>query len=201
MSTFTLAPSRPVLVDRLFARSLTTDIVAVVAGAAFVAGFAQLYVPMFPVPITGQTLAVLLVGASLGALRGGLALGLYALVGIVGLPVFTEGKGGWAAFTSPSGGYIVGFVLAAIVTGWLAQRAWDRKVLGALVAFLAGTVVMYAVGLPWLSLALGNLGIENGLGATLQAGLVPFLIGDAIKILIAAAVLPASWKLLSLRKR
>lgn len=201
MSTFTLAPSRPVLADRLFARSWATDIALVLGGAALTAGLAQLYVPMWPVPITGQTFAVLFVGTTLGALRGALSLLVYALVGAFGLPVFTEASSGWSVIAGPTGGYILGFILAAVVTGWLAQREWDRKVLGTLVSFLAGTAVIYAVGLPWLSVALGSFGLPNDLGATLSAGLIPFLVGDAVKIVLAAALLPTTWKLLSLRKR
>ncbi|NQX10202.1 biotin transporter BioY [Microbacteriaceae bacterium VKM Ac-2855] len=201
MTTFTLAPSRPVLADRLVARSWVSDIALVLAGAALTAGMAQLYIPMWPVPMTGQTFAALFVGTTLGAVRGSLAMVVYALVGAIGVPVFTEGSSGWAVIAGPTGGYILGFILAAVVTGWLAQREWDRKVLGTLVTFLAGNAVIYAVGLPWLSAALGSFGVANDLGATLQAGLVPFLLGDAVKMLVAAALLPAAWKLVSRRSR
>ncbi|PTL73932.1 biotin transporter BioY [Rathayibacter caricis DSM 15933] len=196
MSSYSLAPSRPVLADRLFARSIVTDLVLVVAAAAFTAGMAQLYIPMWPVPITGQTFAVLLAGTTLGALRGALAMGVYALVGVLGAPVFTEGSSGWAVLAGPTGGYIVGFVLASIVTGWLAQRQWDRRVVGTLVTFLAGTATIYLVGLPWLAIALGSLGYPADLGSVLTAGLVPFLIGDALKIVLAAALVPTTWALL-----
>ncbi|MBO0982497.1 biotin transporter BioY [Rathayibacter sp. SD072] len=199
MSSYSLAPSRPVLADRLFARSIVTDLVLVVAAAALTAGMAQLYIPMWPVPITGQTFAVLLVGTTLGAVRGALSMGVYALVGALGVPVFTEGSSGWAVLAGPTGGYIVGFVLAAIVTGWLAQRQWDRRVVGTLVTFLAGTATIYLVGLPWLATALGSLGYPADLGSVLNAGLVPFLVGDALKILVAAALLPTTWALLRRR--
>ena len=199
MSSYSLAPSRPVLADRIFARSIVTDLVLVVAAAAFTAGMAQLYIPMWPVPITGQTFAVLLAGTTLGALRGALAMGVYALVGALGAPVFTEGSSGWAVLAGPTGGYIVGFVLASIVTGWLAQRQWDRRVVGTLVTFFAGTATIYLVGLPWLATALGSLGYPADLGSVLTAGLVPFLIGDALKIVLAAALLPTTWALLRRR--
>jgi len=169
----------------------------VVAGAALTAGAAQLVIPMWPVPITGQTFAVLLVGTTLGALRGALSMVLYIALGAIGLPVFTEGSAGWHVIAGPTGGYLIGFVLAAILTGWLAQRSWDRKVVGAGVAFLAGTAVIYAVGLPWLSVALGQLGYPNDLGATLQSGLMPFIPGDILKAAVAGALLPVTWKLVS----
>lgn len=197
MSNVTLAPARSVLVDSLGARSVAANITMVVAGAALTAGAAQLVIPMWPVPITGQTFAVLLVGTTLGALRGALSMVLYIALGAIGLPVFTEGSAGWHVIAGPTGGYLIGFVLAAILTGWLAQRSWDRKVVGAGVAFLAGTAVIYAVGLPWLSVALGQLGYPNDLGATLQSGLMPFIPGDILKAAVAGALLPVTWKLVS----
>jgi len=201
MSSYTLAPSRPVLADRLFSRSIVTDIVLVLAGAALTAGLAQLYIPMWPVPFTGQTFAVLLVGTALGALRGALSMAVYALVGVLGAPVFTEASSGWSVLAGPTGGYIVGFVLASVVTGWLAQREWDRRVVGTLVTFLAGTATIYLVGLPWLATALASLGYPADLGSVLSAGLVPFLVGDLLKALLAAALLPAAWSLLGRRSR
>ncbi len=197
MSNVTLAPARSVLVDSIGARSIAANITMVVAGAALTAGAAQIVIPMWPVPITGQTFAVLLVGTTLGALRGALSMVLYIALGAIGLPIFTEGSAGWHVIAGPTGGYLVGFVLAAILTGWLAQRSWDRKIVGAGVAFLAGTVVIYAVGLPWLSVALGQLGYPNDLGATLQSGLLPFVPGDILKAVVAGALLPAAWKLVS----
>lgn len=201
MSSNTLAPSRPVLADRLFARSIVTDLVLVLAGAALTAGLAQLYIPMWPVPFTGQTFAVLLVGTTLGALRGALSMLVYALVGALGAPVFTEASSGWSVISGPTGGYIIGFVLASVVTGWLAQRQWDRRVVGTLVTFLAGTATIYLVGLPWLATALASFGYPADLGSVLSAGLVPFLVGDLLKALLAAALLPAAWKLVGRRSR
>ena len=200
MSNLTLAPTRSVLVDSLGARSVAANITMVVSGAALTAGAAQLVIPMWPVPITGQTFAVLLVGTTLGALRGALSMVLYIALGAIGLPIFTEGSAGWHVIAGPTGGYLIGFVLAAILTGWLAQRSWDRKIVGAGVAFLAGTAVIYAVGLPWLSVALGQLGYPNDLGATLQSGLLPFVPGDILKAVVAGAILPVTWKLVSRTK-
>jgi len=201
VSNLTLAPTRTVLVDRLGARSAAANITMVVAGAALTAGAAQLVIPMWPVPITGQTFAVLLVGTTLGAFRGALSMVLYIALGAIGLPVFTEGSAGWHVIAGPTGGYLVGFVLAAILTGWLAQRSWDRQIVGAAVAFLAGTVVIYAVGLPWLSVALGQLGYPNDLGATLQSGLLPFVPGDILKAVAAGVLLPLTWKMVSRTKK
>jgi biotin transport system substrate-specific component len=191
----TLAPSvqRPVLADRVFPRRLALDAVLVVAGAALVTILAQVSIPLQPVPITGQTLAVLLVGATLGAVRGATSLLLYAALGLVGLPVFApQADGshvvGGAALMSPSFGYIIGFVFAAAIVGWLSERKWDRKILKALVTFVGGSVVVFAFGLPWLAVALGT-----DLPTTLEYGLWPFLIGGAIKALIAAGVLPLAW--------
>ncbi len=186
-----LSPTAPrlVLADRVFDRSLLMDAVLVVSGAALVTVFAQLYVPLWPVPVTGQTLAVLLVGSTLGAVRGSLAMVLYAVLGVVGLPVFTEGASGLGVLAGPTGGYIVGFILSAALVGWLAERSWDRKVLKAVVTFAAGTLVVFAVGLPWLAVVLGL-----DLGQTLQSGLYPFLIGGAIKALIAGGLLPLAWR-------
>ena len=200
MSNITLSASRPVLADRIGSRTLATDVALIAAGAALTAGAAQIVIPMWPVPITGQTFAVLFVGATLGSLRGALSMLLYVGLGVAGLPVFAEGGAGLAKLAGPTGGYMIGFVLAAALVGWLAQKQWDRKVLGTIGAFLAGTAVIYAVGLPWLSVALGQLGYPNDLNATLQAGLYPFIPGDLIKALAAGGLLPLVWKLTSRAK-
>jgi len=188
MSAVVPAAPRLVLADRVLGRSLPLDIVLVATGAALTALLAQVAVPLYPVPITGQTLAVLLVGATLGAARGAISLALYAVLGIVGLPVFSDYASGVDVILGPTGGYIVGFIVAAALVGWLSERAWERQVLKALATFAAGTLVVFAVGLPWLAVALGL-----DLTQTLTAGLLPFLIGGAIKALIAAGLLPLAW--------
>jgi biotin transport system substrate-specific component len=193
MSTATLAIGRPTLADRIFSRSLVLDVVLVVAGAALTAVAAQVAVPLWPVPITGQTLAVLLVGVTLGATRGAISLTIYALLGIVGLPVFSEYSAGWGVIAGPTGGYIIGFIFAAAFTGWLAQREWDRKPARAFLAFLAGSVIPFAFGLPWLAVALGNLGYPNDLNSVLQAGLYPFIVGGIIKAALGAGIITAAW--------
>ena len=187
MTTLTLAAGRPTLADRLFSRSLATDAVLISAGAGLTAIAAQVVVPLYPVPITGQTAAVLIVGAALGATRGALAMALYAVLGLF-LPVYSEGSQGIEIVLGPTGGYIVGFIFAAALTGYLSQRQWDHKILGGIAAFVAGTVVTFAVGLPWLSVALG-LNLEQ----TLQGGLYPFIIGGIVKAVFAAAVMRVIW--------
>lgn len=198
MSSPTLAFGQPTLADRVLSRKLVTDLVLVASGAAIVSLAAQLTIPLPLVPITGQTLAVLLVGASLGAVRGASSLALYAVLGLVGLPVFApEDDGshltGLTALGSPSFGYILGFILSAALIGWLAQRQWERKILGGIAAFAAGTLATFAIGLPWLAVWLGNAGYPNDLNSVLQSGLYPFLIGGAIKALIGAGLIRLAW--------
>jgi biotin transport system substrate-specific component len=170
--------------------SLLTDVLIVLAGTAFVAIAAQVSIslPFTPVPITGQTFAVVLVGASLGALMGLASLGLYLFVGALGAPVYADHQHGWDVLTGPTGGYIVGFVLAAVLTGFLAQRRWDRHFNSAVAAMLSGNVVIYLIGLPWLAAK-----IDAGLEDTLEAGLYPFVVGDLLKLYLAGALLPAAW--------
>jgi biotin transport system substrate-specific component len=169
-----------------------TDVLLVVGGAGFVALAAQVSfdLPFTPVPITGQTFAVVLVGASLGALLGLASLGLYLFVGALGAPIYADGKGGWDVLTGPTGGYIIGFALAAFLIGALAQQRWDRRFASSVAAMLTGNVVIYLVGLPWLAEK-----IDAGLETTLEQGLYPFVVGDLLKLYLAAALLPSAWKL------
>lgn len=193
MSAVVPAAPRLVLVDRVFPRTWVLDIVLVAAGAALTALLAQVIVPMYPVPITGQTLAVLLVGATLGWARGASSLGLYLVLGLVGLPVFAPQDDGshltgLAALAAPSFGYIIGFVFAAAAVGWLSERTWDRHVLKALATFVGGSVIVFAFGLPWLAAVTGGTFVQ-----VLEWGLIPFIPGGIIKALIAAALLPLAW--------
>ena len=169
---------------------LLADAALVVAGTALVAAAAQISVklPFTPVPITGQTFAVLLVGASLGAARGAASLGVYFVLGIVGAPIYAHHDSGWDVITSASGGYIVGFILAAAVTGWLAERRWDRRFSSSIGAMLTGNVIIYLFGLFWLAHVL-----HTNLEKTLEYGLYPFVPGDIFKLYLAAAALPAAW--------
>jgi biotin transport system substrate-specific component len=171
--------------------SLLTDVLLVLAGTGFVALAAQVKINLSftPVPITGQTFAVVLVGASLGALLGLASLGLYLFVGALGAPVYADGQHGWDVLTGPTGGYIIGFVVAACLTGFLAQQRWDRRFSSAVAAMLTGNVVIYLFGLPWLAAK-----IDAGLEDTLEAGLYPFVVGDLLKLYLAGALLPLAWR-------
>jgi len=141
------------------------------------------------VPITGQTFAVLLVGASLGTVRGASSALLYVLIGIAGAPVYADGAHGWAQITSASGGYLVGFILAAALTGRLAEQRGDRRFSSALGAILTGNVIIFLVGLPWLAIVL-----DTNLEKTLEYGLYPFIPGEILKLYLAAALLPTAWR-------
>lgn len=161
-------------------------------GAGLIAVSAQITIPLpfTPVPITGQTFSVLLVGASLGTLRGASSALLYVLVGIAGAPVYADGGHGWSVITGATGGYLLSYVLVAALTGWLAERRWDRRFSSALGAILSGNVVVYLVGLPWLAAVL-----DTNLEQTLELGLYPFVPGDALKLYLAAMLLPGAWRL------
>lgn len=186
MRVSALGQYRGTLTDRLIPTGgLARDAIFMITGALFIALSAQISIPLWftPVPITAQTLAVLLVGATGGARRGGASLVIYLAGGAVGLPFF-----------SPAGpatyGYLAGFAAAAIVVGYLAERGWDRSYRRAVLAMLAGNIVIYLFGLPWLGYY-----VDLGFTATLTAGLTPFIPGDIAKLLIAAAVLPSAWRL------
>ena len=172
--------------------NLITDALLVLAGTALVAAAAQISVklPFTPVPITGQTFAVLLVGASLGCVRGTASAMLYLWLGVAGAPIYAHHDSGWDVITSASGGYIVGFVLAAA-----RHRLPRRARLGPPVLLLDRRDadrkrVIYLVGLPWLAVVL-NTNLEK----TLEYGLYPFIPGDIFKLYLAAAALPGAWKL------
>lgn len=169
---------------------LLADAVLVALGAGLVAAAAQVSIPLgfTPVPITGQTFAVVLVGASLGAAHGFASLALYLGVGLLGAPVYSDGASGWDVVSGASGGYLVGFLLAAALTGALAERRWDRRLSSAVAAMLTGNVVIYLVGLPWLAYVAGT-----NLEQTLEQGLYPFVVGDLVKLYLAGALLPGAW--------
>jgi biotin transport system substrate-specific component len=184
------APSRT-LAERWFpVRSWAVDAGLVAGGAALTALLAQVAIPLpfTPVPVTGQTFAVLTTGAALGARRGVLSQGLYVLLGLAGLPVFAGGHGGLATLLGPNGGYLLGFILAAALLGYLAERGWDRG-RRVVLAMILGEVALYAVGVPWLSAYVG------GLGRAIVLGFLPFLVGDAVKLALAAGLLPTAWRI------
>ncbi|MGW0944087.1 biotin transporter BioY [Streptomyces sp. NPDC002623] len=189
MSTAAVTAARPgqVLADLLPA-SRVRDIALVLGGAALTGLAAQIAVPVpgTPVPVTGQTFAALLVGTTLGTRRGVSALAVYALAGLAGVPWFADGASG----LSVSFGYILGMILASAAVGALARRGADRSVLRTAGAMLLGEAIIYAVGVPYLAYA-----ADISASAAIAAGLTPFLIGDALKALLAMGLLPTAWKL------
>lgn len=181
-------PRKRVLAD-VIPGGLVRDAALVLGGAAFVGLLAQFAIPLSftPVPLTLGTFAALLTGAALGSVRGLLSIGIYLVAGMAGVPWFAGQSSGYAA---PSFGYIIGFVAAGALVGWLAQRGADRTVARTAATMVLGNVVIYAVGLPYLMNATG-MDLSTGLAK----GVIPFLVGDAIKVAVAAGLLPAAWKL------
>ncbi|GBC83908.1 Biotin transporter BioY [bacterium HR11] len=171
-------------------RRVGVEVLLVLGGSLFTALMAQVAIPLpfTPVPITGQTLAVLLVGAVLGARRGALSMMAYLAEGLAGLPVFAGGTAGVGRLLGPTGGYLIGFVFAAYVVGRLADRGWDRRPATTALAMLVGNGVIYVFGLPWLAQFVGPAHVFS-------MGLVPFIPGDLLKVLLAAALLPGAWRL------
>jgi biotin transport system substrate-specific component len=192
-----LDTGRSVVLADVVPGSRVRDVALVLAGALLTALLAQVAftIPPSPVPVTGQTLAVGLVGATLGARRGASALGLYLLMGLV-LPFYAEGASGWSVVWGPSGGYLVGFVIAAGVIGALAERGADRKALAAFVAFCAGQLIIFAFGLAGLKLA-----TDQDWGWVVHNGFTIFIVGGLMKAAIGAAVLPSAWALVRRAER
>jgi biotin transport system substrate-specific component len=186
----TLAPT---IYTRTFPRAADwlRDMILIIFGALFVAALAQIKIaiPFTPVPMTGQTFAVLLLGATLGSKRGVASLILYIALGALGLPVFAGGASGIAYLSGATLGYLAGFVMAAYVTGLLAERGLERHVRTSLFPFLIGTLLIYICGVAWLAI------LFNDLSKAIAAGLLPFVIGDVIKLIAASLVLPAAWRL------
>lgn len=186
----TLAPT---LYKRTFPRTsnLVRDITLILLGSWLVALFAQIEIPLpfSPVPITGQTFAVLLVGALLGSKRGAAAMLAYITQGALGLPFFAGGASGFGILTGVTAGYLVGFIVAAYVVGLLAERGMERSFKTSIVPFLAGTVIIYAFGVTWLSTIVG------GFGKAIELGLLPFVAGDILKLIAAGVALPSAWKM------
>jgi biotin transport system substrate-specific component len=194
MTTTVVPAQRRVLAD-LLPGALVRDVLLVAAAAGITGLAAQVSIPLpfTPVPITLQTFTVLLTGAALGPTRGAAGMLLYLAVGAAGFPWFAEGKSGVAL---ASFGYIVGFVVAAAIVGALARRGADRSVPGTIGLMVVGNLVIYAIGVPWLMAALG-VDLSKGL----EFGVTPFLIGDALKIALAAGLLPATWWFIGSNRR
>jgi len=185
----TLAPT---LSTRYFPHTAVwlRDLFLITISALFVAALAQVIIPLpfTPVPLTGQTFAVLLVGAALGSKRGAASLVLYTLMGAIGLPFFAGGASGLAYLSGPTLGYLVGFIAAAYAVGTVAERGLERNVRTSLIPFLIGTLVIYIFGAGWLA-------VLFGVKQAIALGVLPFIVGDFIKMVLAALALPTAWKL------
>ena len=179
------------LASTVLPRKRTVTIALVVSFALLTAADAQFRIslPFTPVPITGQTLAVLHAGAVLGSRAGAASQALYWLSGLV-FPFYAGGGKGWEVATGSTGGYLVGFIMAAWVVGSLAERGQDRSVATAVPAFLAGTVIISLFGVPWLAQEL-NVSWQRAM----ELGAVPFIIGDLVKVALAGLLLPGAWRL------
>lgn len=177
-------------------RGITYDLLIIICGSLLVGISAKIriYLPFSPVPITGQTFMVLMLGALFGSYRGGLTMLAYLVEGVLGLPVFT-GVTGAAALFGPTGGYLVGFIVAAYLVGRLAEMGWDRRVLTTIAAMLIGDAVLLAFGFIWLTLLMTDV------KTAFIAGFVSFVPGDILKISLAAVLLPSGWKLLGVHRR
>jgi biotin transport system substrate-specific component len=191
MSATPFAPSRRLVLADALPNVRLRDAALVLGGALLVALFAQIAidVPPSPVPVTGQTLAVVLVGSALGARRGVAALGLYLLMGLA-LPVYAEGNSGWHVVWGASGGYLIGFVIAAYVIGRFAEMGADRKPALAFAAFVAGQLIVFGIGVPWLKVS-----ADMSWGDAIHYGFTVFIVGGIVKAIIGAIALPSAWHL------
>ncbi len=193
--TTALGSRRDLVLADLLPGTLVRDLLLVVGSAGFVGILAQIsiHLSFTPVPITGQSLGVLLTGLALGWRRAGLSLSLYFLAGIAGLPWFSGHASGWQG---PLTGYLLGFILSALLCGAVAERRGDRSVITTLLAMFTGEALIYLIGVPWLAVDL-----HVSLAKAISLGLTPFLGGDAIKAGIAALLLPATWRLVGNRAK
>ena len=177
---------------RALAKSRTTATVMIAGFALATAAAAQVTIPLWftPVPVSGSTFMVLISGAVLGMRAGAASQLLYVVLGAVGLPFYAGGESGWTVATGATGGYLVGFIIAAALVGYLAERGQDRTVASAIPAMLAGNIAIYLLGIPWLMHVAGW-----NLGQGIAGGLTPFILGDLVKIGLASLALPAAWAL------
>jgi len=169
------------------ATSAVTKAALVVFGSLLLAVSAQFKIPLYPVPVTGQTLVVLLIGMTYGPRLGGITLAAYLFEGALGLPVFAGGAAGAAVLMGPTAGYLFGFLLAAIAMGYLAERGMGRTVVSTIAAMVIGNCVIYLCGALWLANFIG-------FGQAIAAGVLPFLYGDALKLVVAAGLMPWAWR-------
>ena len=169
------------------ATSAVTKAALVVFGSLLLAVSAQFKIPLYPVPATGQTLVVLLIGMTYGPRLGGITLAAYLFEGALGLPVFAGGAAGAVVLMGPTAGYLFGFLLAAVAMGYLAERGMGRTVVSTIAAMVIGNCVIYLCGALWLANFIG-------FGQAIAAGVLPFLYGDALKLVVAAGLMPWAWR-------
>ena len=181
-------PRNLTIIDSVISRSRVSDITLVFAGVLLTAVAAQIQIPALPVPFTFQTLAVLLIGATYGASRGAITMAVYALVGVLGVPVFAGASSGLGVILGATGGFILGFIFAAALIGILAELNWSSDALRMFVSYVLGSLVIYAIGIPVLAMT----AFSSDLFAA-AAIMSPYLIWDAVKAVAAAAILPTAW--------
>nr|MBU6203281.1 biotin transporter BioY [Acidobacteriota bacterium] len=183
---------------RIQSLRLAREILLISGFALLTAALAQLRIPLgfTPVPITGQTLGVLLAGATLGAWRGAGSQLLYWLLGMVGLPFYSNATGGWSVATGPTMGYLVGFIIAAAVVGRLAEYRHDRRVLTSVSAMTMGSMIIYVCGATWLAIDLG-IPVATGEQNAISLGVTPFLVGDVIKMCLAGLATASTWRFIN----
>ncbi len=192
MQSATTTIRRPIVLGDLLPGEWVRDVLVVAGFAGFIGLMAQasIRLPFTPVPITGQTFAVLLGAMACGPRRALAGSSLYLLVGLIGVPWFAAGSAGWTAATIPTFGYIAGFVLASAVVGQLAARGWDRRPHTVIAAMVIGNLAIYLVGATWLAADL-----HLSAAQAISLGVTPFLLGDALKAIVAAGLLPTAWRL------
>lgn len=196
---YTITAVHQPLIDRLWPaaeRPLVRQAILVVLGSLLMWASAKAQVPMWPVPMTMQSFVVLVIGMGYGSRLGAATVGFYLLEGALGLPVFagTPEKGiGLAYMMGPTGGYLLGFVLAAATVGWLAERGWDRSLPLAVTAMVIGTVLLFVPGVAWLASLIG-------FSKAVAAGVTPFLLASIVKLALAAAVMPLAWRAVEARE-
>lgn len=191
-----ITTTRPTIVDSVINRTIYSDIALVAFGVALTAIAAQIQIPVSPVPFTFQTLAVLLIGASYGVTRAGITMATYALAGLVGIPVFAGFSKGPEVLVGATGGFIIGFIFAAMLTGYLAQRGWSANPWKMFLNFSFGSVLIYAIGVPVLAM----VAFDAELLVATQF-MLPYLVWDALKAVIAGAFLPTAWALVKKIKK
>jgi len=188
---------RPVMIEVVWPKpGVAREVILILGGSLLLALTAQIQVllPISPVPITGQTFGVLLLASLYGSRRGPATVMTYLLLGGLGLPVFAGGASGAARLVGPTAGYLAGFLVAAFAVGALAERGWDRRPATTAASMVVGNLIIYLLGAAWLSRFVGP-------SSVLSAGVLPFLAGDAVKILLATLLLPSGWRFIGRTER